>query len=114
MPIFVVLNPIYMAAVPAWLRRAVVNVLPLKNVRKMCKIVDIMDKTAGAVLNAKRAALEAGDEELAKQVGEGKDIISILRKLILVFYRSAVTDQEIKSGITCRPVSICAFRMTNW
>ena len=35
------------------------------------------------IFEAKKAAIERGDQELLHTVGEGKDVMSILRELIL-------------------------------
>ena len=43
------------------------------------EISDAIWKTAEEVLQSKRAALAAGDEAVSAQIGEGKDIISVLR-----------------------------------
>ena len=37
-----------------------------------------MDRTSTEVFEQKKKALQAGDEAVTKQVGEGKDIMSIL------------------------------------
>lgn len=37
-----------------------------------------MDETSNAILSAKRKALEKGDDAVVHQVGEGRDIMSIL------------------------------------
>ena len=42
------------------------------------EISDAIWKTADEVLQSKRAALAAGDEAVSAQIGEGKDIISVL------------------------------------
>lgn len=71
---------------PTWLRRAIVDILPFPSVKKMREIIRVMDTTSKEVLRAKRAALDAGDEALAKQVGDGKDIMSILRSYPLRYH----------------------------
>ena len=43
------------------------------------EISDAIWKTAEEVLQSKRAALAAGDEAVSARIGEGKDIISVLR-----------------------------------
>ena len=42
------------------------------------EISDAIWNTAKEVLESKKAALAAGDEAVSAQVGEGKDIISVL------------------------------------
>lgn len=68
------------------LRRLMVNVLPWKSLRKLRDIIDIMHNTSTEIFDAKKKALEEGNEAVSKQVGRGKDILSILsaRKSSLV------------------------------
>lgn len=63
---------------PAWFRRRVVEVFPNKQVQKLKSIVDTMATRSVEIFEAKKAALDQGDEVLAQQVGEGKDIMSLL------------------------------------
>lgn len=65
---------------PASLRRFILKLLPFATIQKAIKIVDVMDRTSIEVFQAKKAALQQGDEAVLKQVGRGKDIMSILRK----------------------------------
>ena len=65
---------------PAWLRRKLfVDWSPSKYVRQMRDIVDMMDKTSKEVIDNKKQALAKGDGEVLNQIGQGKDIMSILR-----------------------------------
>ena len=52
--------------------------LPSKPVRALVDIVDIMDHTSREILERKKEALQKGDAEVSQEVGEGKDIMSIL------------------------------------
>lgn len=45
----------------------------------MKEIVDIIDRTTKEVYHSKKAALTAGDKQLALEVAEGKDIMTVLR-----------------------------------
>ena len=65
---------------PAWLRRFLINFVPNQAVRKLRDITDTMDARSQEIVDGKLAALRAGDEALKQQVGEGKDIMSILCK----------------------------------
>lgn len=50
-------------------------------------MVSIIENTSAEILQAKKEALEKGDEAVASQVGKGKDIMSILRmSWFLLFY----------------------------
>lgn len=55
-----------------------VDVLPWKSIRKLRDIIDIMHNTSTEIFDAKKKALEEGNEAVSKQVGQGKDILSIL------------------------------------
>ncbi len=65
-------------------RRHVIELIPDPNVQDFKDIVDTMEIRSKEILERKRAALRAGDEAVKQQVGEGKDIMSILRKFFLV------------------------------
>ena len=71
---------------PSWFRRKVlVDWSPSKSLRHVGNIVDTMDETSREVVKKKKQALEKGEEEVLKQIGKGKDILSILRGLIVVY-----------------------------
>jgi len=61
-------------------RRFVMDLLPWKNLHDIRDIVDILHNTSVEIFEAKKKALEEGDEAVAQQIGRGKDIISILLK----------------------------------
>ncbi len=60
-------------------RRFIVDLVPWKDVHDVRDIVDVLSKTSTDIFELKKKALAEGDEALAKQVGRGKDILSILR-----------------------------------
>ncbi|KAG6817153.1 hypothetical protein H0H87_012114 [Tephrocybe sp. NHM501043] len=62
-------------------RRWAVDHLPLKNLHALRDIVDTWDRTTVEIFESKKRALREGDEALAKQVGQAKDLMSILSKL---------------------------------
>lgn len=66
--------------VPGPLRPLLAKMLPLPEMRKMRSIVEAMDKQANLIFRSKQTALEKGDDATILQLGEGKDIISILSK----------------------------------
>lgn len=43
-------------------------------------MVDILESQSKEILTAKRVALAHGEDAVVRQVGEGKDIMSILRE----------------------------------
>lgn len=61
-----------------------------------------MEIRSREILEAKRAALRAGDEAVKQQVGEGKDIMSILRKFAPVspFYFSTHITDIVRSNMS--------------
>ncbi|KAF8157063.1 cytochrome P450 [Crassisporium funariophilum] len=65
---------------PAKFRRAVVDALPIESIRTLRDIVDTLHKTSVEIYESKKKAIEEGDEAITAQIGEGKDIISILMK----------------------------------
>ncbi|TFK22728.1 cytochrome P450 [Coprinopsis marcescibilis] len=66
---------------PSWLRRFIVNIFPWKTLHDLRDIVDIMHSSSVSVYREKLAVLgQGGPEALREQVGEGKDILSILLK----------------------------------
>ena len=67
--------------IPSSIRRAVAPYLPIPQWGKMLNIVDAMDTQSTSIFHGKRQALEKGDEAVALQIGEGRDIMSILSKL---------------------------------
>jgi len=61
-------------------RRFAVEMSPSRGIRQIKEKVDIMEKTSKRIYQQKLAALHQGDEVLAKQIGGGKDIMSLLLK----------------------------------
>ena len=61
-----------------WFRRAIVYMIPVNQVQHLKNIVDVMHKRSADIVTEKKAALQRGDEVLTQQVGEGKDVMSIL------------------------------------
>ncbi|KAH7928032.1 cytochrome P450 [Leucogyrophana mollusca] len=72
--------PLVVKIGPASFRRFLVKITPWKALREIDSIVDIMDQTSTEVFRSKKLALEQGDEAVMQQVGQGKDIMSILLK----------------------------------
>ncbi|CCL99519.1 uncharacterized protein FIBRA_01537 [Fibroporia radiculosa] len=63
---------------PAKLGRSVIDRVPHGEVQAVKTIIDTMDRRSRAIYESKKAALRAGDEAVLQQMGEGKDIMSIL------------------------------------
>ncbi|KAF8969648.1 cytochrome P450 [Flammula alnicola] len=65
---------------PPKFQRFVVDILPWKNLHKLRDIVDVLYNTSVEIFESKKMALAEGDEALANQIGQGKDIMSILMR----------------------------------
>ncbi len=61
-------------------RRKLAEWIPLQSFQDAIRIIDIMDATSRDIYVKKKEALAQGDAEVLKQVGQGKDIMSVLRK----------------------------------
>lgn len=68
------------------LKRKIVDWIPDKNVQRLKAIVDIMYKRSQQIFQDKLAASKGGDAAAKLQIGEGKDIMSILRTYSLFTY----------------------------
>lgn len=60
-------------------RRFVIDILPWKELRELRDVVDVLHNTAVEIIESKKKALAEGNDAIMRQVGQGKDIISILR-----------------------------------
>ncbi|KAL1747884.1 cytochrome P450 [Schizophyllum fasciatum] len=63
---------------PAWFRRAVVDIIPSRNLHDIRDKVNSIWNSSLEIFTQKKAALLAGDEAVAQQVSQGKDIMSLL------------------------------------
>jgi len=57
---------------------------PFEDVQELRQIIDIMHATSVEIVETKKRALEEGDEAVERQVARGKDIMSILRRPIIL------------------------------
>lgn len=60
------------------LQRWILERIPNRDIQRVKELVDIMHRCSVKIFEGKKAALAAGDESVTRQVGEGKDIMSIL------------------------------------
>ena len=67
---------------PASIRRWIVERIPLDSVQHLRRISDVMHERSAQIFKDKKAALESGDDAIKNQIGEGRDIMSILRELL--------------------------------
>ncbi|KAI0641561.1 cytochrome P450 [Trametes meyenii] len=59
-------------------RRRLVGWIPFQRLHKLQRVVDTMHRRATEIYLGKKARLEKGDQALLHQVGEGRDLMSIL------------------------------------
>ena len=59
-------------------RAKLVDLFPHEGVQDVKRFIDMVHRRSVEIYRGKVRALELGDEAVAKQVGEGKDIMSIL------------------------------------
>jgi hypothetical protein len=73
------LTPLVRIGTPKF-RRFILDLIPSKTLHKLRDISDVIHNTSVEIINSKKQALEDGDEAVARQIGEGKDILSILSR----------------------------------
>ena len=71
--------PLVVKLGPPRFRRFLLDCLPIKSVQRIKTISDVMHHRSLEIYNEKKAAIERGDQETLLAVGEGKDMLSILR-----------------------------------
>ncbi|KAI0768611.1 cytochrome P450 [Trametes elegans] len=77
-------------------RRRLVDMLPIPSVQRLKDISDIMHARSVLIYHEKKAALESGDDAVKHQIGEGRDIMSILlRENLLASDADKLTDEEL-------------------
>ena len=64
------------------------RVFPAERVRRLIGISDTMSRRSVEIISERKAMLERGDEALKYEVGEGKDIMSILRTSVFILFCS--------------------------
>lgn len=84
-PLFLLVRfiPFFSRIGSASFRKKVVERFPNARVRKLAAISEALDTTAKEILRTKRAAIAAGDQAVSEQIGQGKDIMSVLRMFFL-------------------------------
>jgi len=61
-------------------RRFILNLTPWKPLHQLRDISDAIHDTAVEIVNSKKRALEDGDKAVARQIGQGNDILGILSR----------------------------------
>ncbi|EIW54990.1 cytochrome P450 [Trametes versicolor FP-101664 SS1] len=70
--------PLFQKIVPKGWRRAVAELIPAPPLQRIIQIADTMRIRSTEIFEAKKKALLAGDDALKHQIGEGRDLISVL------------------------------------
>jgi hypothetical protein len=79
-----VLIPYVVPYIPSSLGSQLASYVPHANLQKLQKIVRKMDEQSRQIYYEKKTAFEKGDKAVEQQIGEGKDIMSILSKEIVL------------------------------
>jgi len=87
---------------PAWFRRSLVRLMPdTWAIPQVVKIVETMDRRSREIYEAKKAALDRGDTQTVKQVGDGKDLMSILMRANMAADNSErLSEAEVLAQMT--------------
>ncbi|KAI8974184.1 cytochrome P450 [Trametes punicea] len=88
--------PMLSRVFPEWAIRRMLWAIPHRDVQRMMEISDTMARRSREMIEPKRAALRKGDEALAQNIGEGKDIMSLLLKANMAASEAERhTDEEL-------------------
>jgi hypothetical protein len=72
------LFPVLVKLGPPRFRRFLVGLLPFEKIRRLRDVIYLMHNTSVEIFETKKRVLREGDEAVARQIGSGRDIISIL------------------------------------
>ncbi|KAI8974185.1 cytochrome P450 [Trametes punicea] len=88
--------PIMSHVMPPWLVSAVLRSIPHRDLRKMMQIATTMAERSQEIINEKKMSLMRGNDELRRDIGEGKDLMSILlRANMIASEADRLTDEEL-------------------
>ncbi|PPQ74982.1 hypothetical protein CVT24_010278 [Panaeolus cyanescens] len=79
---------------PPSFRRKLVKFSPIKALRELLNIVDILHETSLEIYRSKKQALLEGNHKVAEQLSRGKDILSILMKQNMEAPEDEQLDEE--------------------
>ncbi len=89
LPLLGVIVPWISYYLPEAAIRMLLRKYPSANVRTMIAISDTMEWRSQEIVDEKKTALLQGDDDLVQRVGEGKDIMSVLRKPVFLTFRAS-------------------------
>lgn len=81
---------------PAWFRQFISNLIPSPTFMHVRSVINTISSQSWSIYSDKKEALLKGDEELKHQVGQGKDLMSILCTSIV--YLNAVSTLTLSSA----------------
>ena len=68
---------------PAWFRKWLLDFVPDPKVQRVKRLTYMVHNRSMEIFEEKKAAIKRGDQEILHVVGEGKDVMSILRRFHL-------------------------------
>lgn len=68
------------------------NITPWKALHEVRDMVNYMHELSIEIYNEKKRALEEGDEAVVRQIGQGKDLLSILCRCICLIQNSKFSN----------------------
>ncbi|KAF9448716.1 cytochrome P450 [Macrolepiota fuliginosa MF-IS2] len=78
------------------LKRLIVDLIPIKRVQDLKEVIDIMYQTSVEIIRAKKEAMRSADPQIAAEMRNKKDIISILmRANATASAEDRLTDSEV-------------------
>ncbi|OJT08227.1 Cytochrome P450 94A1 [Trametes pubescens] len=87
-------SPLLLQLGPAWLRRWIVDHIPIPRTQKLKRVVDVLHQTSVKIIEEKKAALQKGE------YAAGKDIMSVLLKAnMAVGEADRLPDEQIVGQI---------------
>ncbi|KAI0262732.1 cytochrome P450 [Gloeopeniophorella convolvens] len=93
--------PYFYRVFPAWFLKIAGRILPWERLNHAMDVAGMMTTNASKVYEAKKRLLEEGDDATVKQVGEGKDIISLLiRANSEASDKDRLSEEEIVAQMT--------------
>ncbi|TBU29266.1 cytochrome P450 [Dichomitus squalens] len=96
LPLLPIVLPWMTYLAPDHLIKDILRLLPHAGLRRMMDISDTMERRSQEIIAEKKAALTKGDQTVVDQVGERKDIMSILLKAnMIALDQDKLTDTEL-------------------
>ncbi|KAK7466380.1 hypothetical protein VKT23_005103 [Stygiomarasmius scandens] len=81
-------------------RRFIMDNIPMQSLKEVKNMVDYMWSLSEEIYEGKKQALAAGDEVVIKQIGRGKDIMSILMKGNMSASEDKLDEKEVIAQIS--------------